>query len=93
MERDAVLERDEAQHAAELLELGDAFFELEDRGEDVGRDARARVADGERFTDLRLVALSGYAQPEDVARATEAGFDAHVGKPPDPERLERLLAC
>jgi CheY-like chemotaxis protein len=40
---------------------------------------------------VRLVALSGYAQPEDVARAAEAGFDAHVAKPPDPERLAALL--
>jgi PAS domain S-box-containing protein len=40
---------------------------------------------------LRLVAVSGYAQPEDVTRAIEAGFDAHVAKPPDPERLEDLL--
>jgi CheY-like chemotaxis protein len=41
---------------------------------------------------VRLVALSGYAQPEDVARAAEAGFDAHVAKPPDPDRLAGLLA-
>jgi CheY-like chemotaxis protein len=37
------------------------------------------------------VALSGYAQPEDVARATEAGFDAHVAKPPSPEELEQMV--
>jgi CheY-like chemotaxis protein len=43
--------------------------------------------------DLALVAVSGYAQPEDVARALEAGFDAHVAKPPDPEKLAGLLAC
>jgi two-component system CheB/CheR fusion protein len=30
---------------------------------------------------IRLVALSGYTQPEDRQRATEAGFDAHVAKP------------
>lgn len=40
----------------------------------------------------RLVALSGYAQPDDVAKAREAGFDAHVAKPPDPDRLEQILA-
>jgi PAS domain S-box-containing protein len=39
-----------------------------------------------------LVAVSGYAQPEDVARAVEAGFDAHVAKPPDLGEIERLLA-
>jgi PAS domain S-box-containing protein len=41
--------------------------------------------------NLRLVAVSGYAQPEDVARALEAGFDAHVAKPADPARIEELL--
>ena len=41
--------------------------------------------------DVRLVALSGYAQPEDVATAMEAGFDEHVAKPADPQRLEQLL--
>jgi PAS domain S-box-containing protein len=42
---------------------------------------------------LRLVAVSGYAQPEDVARAMEAGFDAHVAKPADPERIAGLLSA
>jgi len=41
---------------------------------------------------VRLIAVSGYAQPEDVQRSMEAGFDAHVAKPPDPARLEALLA-
>ncbi|HEX9049347.1 MAG TPA: ATP-binding protein [Anaeromyxobacter sp.] len=40
----------------------------------------------------RLVAVSGYAQPEDQRRAAEAGFDLHVAKPPDPGELERLLS-
>ncbi len=40
---------------------------------------------------LRLVAVSGYAQAEDVEKATAAGFDAHIAKPPDPEKIERLL--
>ena len=38
------------------------------------------------------VALSGYAQPEDQLKAREAGFDAHIAKPPDLEALEELLA-
>jgi PAS domain S-box-containing protein len=52
--------------------------------------ARAIRASGGR--GLKLVALSGYAQAEDVRRAREAGFDAHVAKPPDVEELARLLA-
>ncbi len=38
-----------------------------------------------------LVALTGYAQPEDQRRALDAGFDAHLSKPPDLKALERLL--
>jgi CheY-like chemotaxis protein len=41
---------------------------------------------------MQLFAVSGYAQPEDVKRAVEAGFDAHVAKPPDIRELERLIA-
>ncbi len=55
-------------------------------GYEVARQLRAGGA-----RNLRLVAVSGYAQPEDVARSVEAGFDAHVAKPPDPERLAHLL--
>ncbi|MGC3997510.1 MAG: PAS domain S-box protein [Anaeromyxobacter sp.] len=40
---------------------------------------------------LRLVAVSGYAHPDDVASAFAAGFDVHVAKPPDPERIELVL--
>jgi CheY-like chemotaxis protein len=38
-----------------------------------------------------LVALTGYAGPEDVARSKEAGFDAHLAKPPSMEAIERVL--
>jgi CheY-like chemotaxis protein len=40
----------------------------------------------------RLIALTGYGQPDDVSRSTAAGFDAHVVKPIDPAALLRLLA-
>jgi PAS domain S-box-containing protein len=43
------------------------------------------------LADVRLVAVSGYAQPEDRARARRAGFDAHVAKPADPADIRRLL--
>ncbi|HZW90985.1 MAG TPA: ATP-binding protein [Myxococcaceae bacterium] len=39
----------------------------------------------------RLIALSGYAQREDRARAQEAGFEAHLVKPADLGELERVL--
>jgi CheY-like chemotaxis protein len=51
--------------------------------------ARALRAEG---NDIRLIAVSGYAQPEDIAKAREAGFDDHVAKPADPDTLRALLA-
>ncbi|HEX2972958.1 MAG TPA: PAS domain S-box protein [Tepidisphaeraceae bacterium] len=38
-----------------------------------------------------LIALTGYGQPEDIQRASEAGFDLHLTKPIEPTRLEQLL--
>jgi CheY-like chemotaxis protein len=39
-----------------------------------------------------LIALTGYGQPEDRRRATEAGFDDMLVKPVDPTALTDLLA-
>jgi CheY-like chemotaxis protein len=39
-----------------------------------------------------LVALTGYALPEDLAKAKDAGFDEHLAKPPSLEKLEKILA-
>ncbi|WP_242343364.1 PocR ligand-binding domain-containing protein [Anaeromyxobacter terrae] len=55
-------------------------------GYDVARALRAGGSNG-----VRLVAVSGYAQPDDLKRATDAGFDGHVAKPPDPGVIERIL--
>jgi two-component system CheB/CheR fusion protein len=40
-----------------------------------------------------LVALTGYALPEDQRRAAEAGFDRHLAKPVSVEELEAVLAA
>jgi len=53
--------------------------------------ARAFRADGD-LRGAHLVALSGYAQPDDLQRATEAGFERHLAKPPSLDKLEELLA-
>jgi CheY-like chemotaxis protein len=39
---------------------------------------------------MRLIAFTGYGGPDDVARATAAGFDAHLVKPVE---IDRLLAA
>ena len=41
---------------------------------------------------LRLIALTGYGQPEDHERTRAAGFDDHLVKPVDTSTLERTLA-
>jgi len=38
-----------------------------------------------------LIALTGWGQEEDVKRAERAGFDHHLVKPPDLERLSKLM--
>ncbi len=53
--------------------------------------ARAFRAD-EALKGVFLVALSGYALREDLERAQLAGFDLHLAKPPNVEKLEALLA-
>jgi PAS domain S-box-containing protein len=41
--------------------------------------------------DMLLLALSGYGSPADVKRSTEHGFDFHLVKPVDPDRLAHLI--
>ena len=53
--------------------------------------ARALRREGS-LEGTRLVALTGYAQTEDRQRAFEAGFDAHLPKPPDVDALRSVLA-
>jgi signal transduction histidine kinase/ActR/RegA family two-component response regulator len=53
--------------------------------------ARA-LRDELQLRDAVLVAMTGYAQPEDKRRATEAGFHEHLAKPPSIERLEEVLS-
>ena len=53
--------------------------------------ARVLRTNGDLAT-TRLIALSGYAQPEDRKRAKEAGFDAHLAKPPPLDELSAILA-
>lgn len=56
-------------------------------GYDVARALRASP-----LGPIKLVAVSGHAMPEDVARAAEAGFDVHIAKPPNPDELARTIA-
>jgi two-component system CheB/CheR fusion protein len=55
-------------------------------GYEVARALRAEPS----LTGTSLVALTGYAQPEDVERGRHAGFDRHLVKPVDPAELARI---
>jgi CheY-like chemotaxis protein len=39
-----------------------------------------------------LIALTGYSQPQDRERSLAAGFDHHLAKPANIDRLVELLA-
>lgn len=56
-------------------------------GHDVARSLRQQ----QQFQQTLLVALTGYDDDENRARAAEAGFDLHVVKPPDVTKLESLF--
>lgn len=53
--------------------------------------AQAVRAD-ERLRHAYVVALSGYALPDDLKHAADAGFDTHLAKPASVERLRKVLA-
>jgi len=76
-----------------LLELRPdiAFVDVglpEMSGYEVARRARQIVG-----KDVRLVAITGYGQPEDAQQAREAGFDQHLVKPVSPEQVRDAIAA
>jgi len=56
-----------------------------------GYEVARRVRAAEDGASMRMIALTGYGQPEDRRRALEAGFDSHLVKPVDLEMLSTLL--
>ena len=53
--------------------------------------ARA-IHDDPRVPTPRMIAISGYGRDQDVGLARAAGFDHHLTKPVDPQRLFELVA-
>jgi two-component system CheB/CheR fusion protein len=56
-------------------------------GYEVARVVRA----DDSLKRIGLVALTGYALPEDIERARASGFDEHIAKPPSVENLQQVL--
>jgi CheY-like chemotaxis protein len=56
-----------------------------------GFELAARLREQPWGRDLVLIAISGWGRPADIEAALAAGFDAHLLKPYDPERLSALI--
>jgi two-component system, sensor histidine kinase len=56
-----------------------------------GCEVARQLREKEHLNHVQLIAVSGYGRPEDRNRALEAGFDDHMVKPIDFERLRQLL--
>ncbi len=68
--------------AAAILDIGMAGM----TGYEIARQVRS-AGDDRTY----LIAVTGWGQADDVARAKQAGFDEHLTKPVDPDRIELLL--
>jgi CheY-like chemotaxis protein len=88
-EAEFVVTGEEAMAAADAMDPDVVLVDLTLPGIDgyeVARRLRARTRRG-----VVLVALTGWARPEDVAKSIAAGFDAHQLKPPSLDTIRKLL--
>jgi PAS domain S-box-containing protein len=56
-----------------------------------GYEVARRLRQIHELKDTRLIAATGYGQDADRQRSEEAGFDYHLVKPIDPEKLQTVL--
>jgi len=78
----ALVLADEFRPVIALLDIGLPVMD----GYELARVLRARMP-----TPPRLVAVTGYGDHADTARSREAGFDVHLGKPVDFDKLVSVL--
>ena len=57
-----------------------------------GLEVARRLRSREGAAHMRLIALTGYGQPDDIRHALDAGFEAHLTKPINLDQLLALLA-
>jgi CheY-like chemotaxis protein len=81
--RDAVQAAQQFQPDVVLCDLGLPGMD--------GYQVAAALRQSPATANVRLIALSGYGQEEDLWRSAEAGFNLHLTKPVDFPELERLL--
>jgi two-component system, chemotaxis family, CheB/CheR fusion protein len=80
-----------ALDAAERLQPDVAFIDIGLPLMD-GYEVARRLRANERCRAIRLVALTGYGQPDDRDEARRAGFDHHLVKPADRTAVGAILA-
>ncbi len=56
-----------------------------------GYDVARAIRCDKSLNNILLVAMTGYALPEDLQLAADAGFDCHLAKPVNFAKLERIL--
>lgn len=74
---------DEVMPDAVLLDIG--MPEMD------GHEVARRIRRLPQHADVRLIALTGWSQDQDLALSSAAGFDDHMVKPPDINRLRSIL--
>jgi signal transduction histidine kinase/ActR/RegA family two-component response regulator len=57
-----------------------------------GYELARRIRQVPGLKDTSLVAVTGYGQAKDKQRTEQLGFDHHLVKPVDPDRLKQILA-
>jgi PAS domain S-box-containing protein len=57
-----------------------------------GCEVAVRLRQNPDHRKARIIAVSGYGQEADFQRSQEAGFDTHLVKPVDPQKLAEVLA-
>ncbi len=58
-----------------------------------GYEVARRIRATAEYGRILLIALTGWGQEHDQRRSRAAGFDQHVVKPPDIDRLRELLTA
>jgi two-component system OmpR family response regulator len=83
--RDALVEAEQFEPDVAILDIG-----LPDlSGFDLAREFRKRFPD----RAIYLAAVTGWGQPEDRIKALAAGFNHHVLKPADRNKLMAIMEC
>jgi CheY-like chemotaxis protein len=89
----SVVEAGDGRAAVETIERERPDVAVVDIGLPVmtGYEVAREIRRNQALDGVMLIALTGYGSQADVREAEEAGFDAHLTKPTEPERLFRLL--